>query len=58
MLGIKYPIIAGGMAWVTEHTVFSEAGGLRPHRRRKHTGEVVQVKNASGESTDKEAVWR
>ena len=31
MLGIKYPIIQGGMAWVAEHhlaAAVSEAGGL------------------------------
>ena len=31
LLGIEYPIIQGGMAWVAEHTLaaaVSEAGGL------------------------------
>ena len=31
LLGIKYPIIQGGMAWVAEHhlaAAVSEAGGL------------------------------
>jgi enoyl-[acyl-carrier protein] reductase II len=31
MLGIEYPIIQGGMAWVAEHhlaAAVSEAGGL------------------------------
>ena len=31
MLGIEYPIIQGGMAWVAEHNLaaaVSEAGGL------------------------------
>ena len=31
LLGIKYPIIQGGMAWVAEHQLaaaVSEAGGL------------------------------
>ena len=33
MLGIEYPIIQGGMAWVAEHNLaaaVSEAGGLGP----------------------------
>ena len=59
MLGIEYPIIQGGMAWVAEHhlaAAVSEAGGLQPHRRRKCTGEVVREEIRKGESTDKEAV--
>ena len=33
LLGIEYPIIQGGMAWVAEHhlaAAVSEAGGLGP----------------------------
>ena len=45
LLGVEYPIIQGGMAWVAEHhlaAAVSEAGGLGlsagPMRRGKWSG--------------------
>lgn len=44
LLGIQYPVIQGGMAWVAEHhlaAAVSEAGGLGPsseHRRHRQSG--------------------
>lgn len=41
MLGIEYPIIQGGMAWVAEHhlaAAVSEAGGLGLIGGRKRAG--------------------
>lgn len=43
LLGIQYPVIQGGMAWVAEHhlaAAVSEAGGLGPHRSIGGTGRV------------------
>ena len=51
MLGIEYPIIQGGMAWVAEHhlaAAVSEAGGLG----------LIGGANAPGQSADEEALWR
>ena len=45
MLGIEYPIIQGGMAWVAEHhlaAAVSEAGGLGLIGGASATGEVVR----------------
>ncbi len=45
MLGIKYPIIQGGMAWVAEHhlaAAVSEAGGLGLIGGANAPGEVVR----------------
>ena len=45
MLGIEYPIIQGGMAWVAEHhlaAAVSEAGGLGLIGGAKARGEVVR----------------
>ena len=42
LLGIQYPVIQGGMAWVAEHhlaAAVSEAGGLG-HRSIGGTGRV------------------
>ena len=41
LLGIEYPIIQGGMAWVATHelaSAVSNAGGLGHHRSRWSTG--------------------
>ena len=41
LLGIEYPIIQGGMAWVAEHNLaaaVSEAGGLWSYWRRQRSG--------------------
>ena len=41
MLGIEYPIIQGGMAWVAEHNLaaaVSEAGRFRIDWRCQRTG--------------------
>ena len=43
LLGIEYPIIQGGMAWVADHHIaaaVSEAGGLGTDRSGKRTGRV------------------
>ena len=45
MLGIEYPIIQGGMAWVAEHhlaAAVSEAGGLGLIGGANAPGEVVR----------------
>ena len=58
MLGIEYPIIQGGMAWVAEHNLaaaVSEAGGLGLIGGANAPGEVVreEIRKAA----DKEAFW-
>ena len=43
LLGIKYPIIQGGMAWVAEHNLaaaVSNAGGFGIDRSCKCTGRM------------------
>jgi len=48
MLGIEYPIIQGGMAWVAEHhlaAAVSEAGGLG----RRGGGEAAGGAKGGGE---------
>ncbi len=57
MLGIRYPIIQGGMAWVAEHNLaaaVSEAGGLGLIGGANAPGEVVreEIRKAK-ELTDK-----
>lgn len=57
MLGIKYPVIQGGMAWVAEHNLaaaVSEAGGLGLIGGANAPGEVVrdEIRKAK-ELTDK-----
>ena len=45
MLGIEYPIIQGGMAWVAEHNLaaaVSEAGGFGLIGGANAPGEVVR----------------
>ena len=45
MLGIEYPIIQGGMAWVAEHNLaaaVSEAGGFGVIGGANAPGEVVR----------------
>ena len=58
MLGIEYPIIQGGMAWVAEHNLaaaVSEAGGLGLIGGANAPGEVVREEK--GKRADKEAFW-
>ena len=46
MLGIEYPIIQGGMAWVAEHNLaaaVSEAGGFGLIGGANAPGEVVRA---------------
>ena len=60
MLGIEYPIIQGGMAWVAEHhlaAAVSEAGGLGLIGGANAPGEVVREEIRKARA-DKEAVWR
>lgn len=59
MLGIEYPIIQGGMAWVAEHhlaAAVSEAGGLGLIGGANAPGEVVREEIRKARA-DKEAVW-
>ena len=59
MLGIEYPIIQGGMAWVAEHNLaaaVSEAGGLGLIGGANAPGEVVR-RDQKGKRADKEAFW-
>ena len=57
MLGIEYPIIQGGMAWVAEHhlaAAVSEAGGLGLIGGANAPGEVVREEiRKARELTDK-----
>ena len=57
MLGIEYPIIQGGMAWVAEHNLaaaVSEAGGLGLIGGANAPGEVVREEiRKARELTDK-----
>ena len=57
LLGIEYPIIQGGMAWVAEHnlaTAVSEAGGLGLIGGANAPGEVVREEiRKARELTDK-----
>lgn len=49
MLGIEYPIIQGGMAWVAEHhlaAAVSEAGGLGLIGRAQTRRERLSVKRS------------
>ena len=57
LLGIEYPIIHGGMAWVAEHTLaaaVSEAGGLGLIGGASASGDIVrnEIRKAK-ELTDK-----
>ena len=59
MLGIEYPIIQGGMAWVAEHNLaaaVSEAGGLGLIGGANAPGEVVREEIRKARE-DKEAFW-
>ena len=38
MLGIEYPIIQGGMAWVAEHNLAAGVSAAGADRRGKRTG--------------------
>ena len=58
MLGIEYPIIQGGMAWVAEHhlaAAVSEAGGLGLIGGANAPGEVVreEIRKAKAYSIQK-----
>ena len=60
MLGIEYPIIQGGMAWVAEHNLaaaVSEAGGLGLIGGANAPGEVIREEIRKGKRTDQEAFW-
>lgn len=60
MLGIEYPIIQGGMAWVAEHNLaaaVSEAGGLGLIGGANAPGEVVREEIRKARRADKEAFW-
>ncbi len=58
LLGIEYPIIQGGMAWVAEHhlaAAVSEAGGLGLIGGANAPAEVVREVDPQGESADRQA---
>lgn len=60
MLGIEYPIIQGGMAWVAEHNLaaaVSEAGGLGLIGGANAPGEVVREEIRKARELTKEAFW-
>ena len=51
LLGIKYPIIQGGMAWVAEHhlaAAVSEAGGL---------GLIGAASDTGSTQADGQTIW-
>ena len=61
MLGIEYPIIQGGMAWVAEHhlaAAVSEAGGLGLIGGANAPGRGCPGRDPQGKRADKEAFWR
>ena len=54
LLGIEYPIIQGGMAWVGEYhlaAAVSEAGGLGIIGSRQRTGRYCEGADSGGEKT-------
>ena len=56
LLGIEYPVIQGGMAWVADHHIaaaVSEAGGLGLIAAANAPAEWVRGKKA-----DRQAFWR
>ena len=58
MLGIEYPIIQGGMAWVAEHNLaaaVSEGRRSGTDRRRKRSWRSSQRRDQKGKRADKEA---
>ena len=60
MLGIEYPIIQGGMAWVAEHQPgCSRIRGRRSgtDRRRKRSWRSSPRRDPQGKRADKEAFW-
>ena len=60
LLGIEYPIIQGGMAWVAEYhlaAAVSAAGGLGLiHRCSKCSGRLGKRSGTQGKRTDRQTV--
>ena len=57
LLGIEYPVIQGGMAWVAEShlaSAVSNAGGLGTDRRSGGSGRVGKRPDPSGEKNDRQ----
>ena len=60
LLGIKYPIIQGGMAWVAEHhlaAAVSEAGGLGLIGAASAPAEWVREQIRSSTQADGQTIW-
>lgn len=60
LLGIQYPVIQGGMAWVAEHhlaAAVSEAGALASSEHRRHRQSGFGMKSAK-QKTDGQTVRR
>ena len=56
LLGIEYPIIQGGMAWVAEHhlaAAVSNAGGLGLIGGANAPGEVIRDEIEKGKGIDR-----
>lgn len=56
MLGIEYPIIQGGMAWVAEHNLaaaVSEAGGFGSSAGCQCTGGSGARRDPQGQRADR-----
>lgn len=60
LLGIKYPIIQGGMAWVAEHNLaaaVSNAGGFGIIGAANAPAEWVRDEIRKAKRTDGQTVW-
>ena len=61
LLGIEYPIIQGGMAWVATHelaSAVSNAGGLGIIGSRWSTGFLGAWSRFRQQKRNRQAVWR
>ncbi len=61
ILGIEYPIIQGGMAWVAEHhlaAAVSEAGGLGLIGAASAPADWVREQDQGSQKDYNEAFWR
>lgn len=60
LLGIKYPIIQGGMAWVAEHhlaAAVSEAGGLGLIGAASAPGRVGARADTGSTQANGQTIW-
>ncbi len=61
LLGIEYPIIQGGMAWVAEShlaAAVSAAGGLGLIGGANAPAEVIRNYIREVKASDRQAIWR